>query len=172
MVFSGSFQFHQFHKILDFGDFGDFDEGTNDQDFGDFGNFNDQVTNAKPESVSAPSPVSAVPPVLPTVPSIDISGSIFEDLSTLMSDKVPDNEFTVTIESFKDKEKQLFDCVNASAVDFIWKKSEFESILTIATPNLLQLCESEYIFLLCLLCPLFDIQLYIFYDWVKIVAKP
>ena len=64
-----------------------------------------------------------------------------------MSDKVPDNEFTVTIENFKDKENQLFDCVNASAVDFIWKKSEFESILTIATPNLLQLCESEYIFL-------------------------
>ena len=86
-----------------------------------------------------------MPPVLP---SIDISGSIFEDLSTLMSDKVPDNEFTVTIENFKDKENQLFDCVNASAVDFIWKKSEFESILTIATPNLLQLCESEYIFLL------------------------
>ena len=60
-----------------------------------------------------------------------------------MSDKVPDSEFTVTIESFKDRENRLFDCVNASAVDFIWKKSEFESILTIATPNLLQLCESE-----------------------------
>ena len=60
-----------------------------------------------------------------------------------MSDKVTDNEFTVTIESFKDCENRLFDCVNASAVDFIWKKSEFESILTIATPNLLQLCESE-----------------------------
>ena len=60
-----------------------------------------------------------------------------------MSDKVPESEFTVTIESFKDRENRLFDCVNASAVDFIWKKSEFESILTIANPNLLQLCESE-----------------------------
>ena len=93
---------------------------------------------AKPEAVSVPESSAVPPPVLPS-----ISGSIFEDLSTLMSDKVTDNEFTVTIESFKDCENRLFDCVNASAVDFIWKKSEFESILTIATPNLLQLCESE-----------------------------
>lgn len=68
-----------------------------------------------------------------------------------MSDKVPDSEFTVTIESFKDRENRLFDCVNASAVDFIWKKSEFESILTIATPNLLQLCESELLLVFLLL---------------------
>lgn len=122
----------------DFGDFGDFNEGTNDQDFGDFGDFKNQVATQKPEAVSVPE-FNVSPSVLP---SIDISGSIFEDLSTLMSDKVPDNEFTVTIESFKDQEKRLFDCVNASAVDFIWKKSEFESMLTFATPNLLQLCEN------------------------------
>merc|ERR1719197_1960249 len=73
----------------DFGDFGDFDGDINDQDtFGDFGDFDDAATATPITSDSPNSPNSTVPAsVAAPPPVIEISKSIFEDLSTLLSDK-------------------------------------------------------------------------------------
>jgi len=123
----------------EFDDFGDF--GDND-DFGDFGDVVDDPPNAQIEvpasPVPAPLPISTTPP-----PEL---GALVDDMSRLCLNIEPSDDTTAMSETVSDIDKRvarLFDCVNAGALDFAWRNSNFDSIMAESAPVLIAICEKS-----------------------------
>jgi len=117
-------------KTDEFDDFGDFQD--DNDDFGDFGDFEEP----------APEPVQeAIVP--PTSTETLTLGNLVDDIEKLRRKSEKSRKKFETDESTKKCVLSLFDCVNASALDFSWRNSNFDEIMAESTPVLIAICEKS-----------------------------
>merc|ERR1711892_784332 len=118
------------------------DENDDDDDFGDFGDVVDDPPTAQIEV-----PASPVPALLPasTTPPPEL-GALVDDMSRLCLNIELSEDTTAMSETVSDIDKRvarLFDCVNAGALDFAWRNSNFDSIMAESAPVLIAICEKS-----------------------------